>query len=213
MTVFKYGALNSGIVLVQPVDDHDMSVLDSEVSYIRELTDKEFCLIAVRVENWNTDLSPWMAPAAFGNECFGNGASDTLAEILKMIDNPCKTYIIGGYSLAGLFALWAVTRTDLFSGAAAASPSVWFPGFIDYMEDHTVHAGTVYLSLGDKEERTRNPVMSKVGECIREGYTSLQRKGLDCTLEWNSGNHFKEPDLRMAKAFAWVIERTGSLAN
>ena len=44
--------------------------------------------------------------------------------------------------------------------------------------------------------------MSKVGECIREGYTCLQRKGLDCILEWNSGNHFKEPDLRTAKAAA-----------
>ena len=44
--------------------------------------------------------------------------------------------------------------------------------------------------------------MSKVGECIREGYTGLQRKGLDCILEWNSGNHFKEPDLRTAKAAA-----------
>ena len=210
MTVFEYGNPNAGIVLVQPVDDHDMSVMDSEVRYIRELTDQEFGLIAVKVRNWNTDLSPWVAPAAFGNEGFGNGAADTLAEMMKLIKDPCKTIIIGGYSLAGLFALWAAIRTDLFCGVAAASPSVWFPGFIDYMADHSVHAGTVYLSLGDKEEKTRNPVMSKVGECIREGYSCLQRKGVCCTLEWNSGNHFKEPDLRTAKAFAWVMERTGN---
>lgn len=208
MTVFKYGNSNAGIVLVQPVDDHDMSVMDSEVRHIRELTDKEFGLIAVKVEDWNTDLSPWKAPAVFGKEDFGNGADDTLAEILKLIDDPCKKYIIGGYSLAGLFALWAATGADVFCGVAAASPSVWFPGFIDYMKDHKVQAGTVYLSLGDKEEKTRNPVMSKVGECIREAYKCLQRKGIDCTLEWNSGKHFKEPDLRMAKAFAWVMERT-----
>ena len=25
------------------------------------------------------------------------------------------------------------------------------------------------------------------------------------TLEWNPGNHFKEPGLRTAKAFAWVM--------
>ena len=168
MMVFEYGNPNMGIVLVQPVDDHDMSVIDSEVRYIRELTDQEFGLIAVKVRNWNTDLSPWVAPAAFGNEGFGNGAADTLTEIMKLIKDPCKTYIIGGYSLAGLFALWASTRTDLFCGVAAASPSVWFPGFIDYMADHSVHAGTVYLSLGDKEEKTRNPVMSKVGECNKK---------------------------------------------
>ena len=209
MTVFEYGNPDAGIVLVQPVDDHDMSVIDSEVRYIRELTDKEFSLLAVKVEHWNTDLSPWAAPAVFGNECFGNGAADTLAEIMQLINDPCKAYIIGGYSLAGLFALWTATRTDLFCGVAAASPSVWFPGFIDYLEDHIVHAETVYLSLGDKEEKTRNPVMSKVGACIREGYKCLLEKGCGCTLEWNSGNHFKEPDLRTAKAFAWVMERTG----
>jgi predicted alpha/beta superfamily hydrolase len=66
---------------------------------------------------------------------------------MKLIKDPCKTYIIGGYSLAGLFALWASTRTDLFFGVAAASPSVWFPGFIDYMADHSVHAGTVGIIL------------------------------------------------------------------
>ena len=44
MTVFEYGNPNMGIVLVQPVDDHDMSVIDSEVRYIRELTDQEFGL-------------------------------------------------------------------------------------------------------------------------------------------------------------------------
>ena len=24
-------------------------------------------------------------------------------------------------------------------------------------------------------------------------------------LEWNQGSHFKEPDIRTAKAFAWVM--------
>ena len=94
MTVFEYGNPNTGIVLVQPVDDHDMSVMDSEVRYIRELTDQEFGLIAVKVRNWNTDLSPWAAPAAFGNEGFGNGAADTLTEIMKLMKDPCKTYIM-----------------------------------------------------------------------------------------------------------------------
>ena len=29
--------------------------------------------------------------------------------------------------------------------------------------------------------------------------------GINCTLEWNQGNHFREPDIRTAKAFAWVM--------
>ena len=31
--------------------------------------------------------------------------------------------------------------------------------------------------------------------------------GVDCILEWNQGNHFKDADLRTAKAFSWVLNR------
>ena len=66
---------------------------------------------------------------------------------------------------------------------------------------------SVYLSLGDKEEKTRNPVMAQVGNCIRSGYDWLKKCGVDCTLEWNSGNHYREPDMRTAKAFAWILNQ------
>ena len=73
------------------------------------------------------------------------------------------------------------------------------------MKEHEIKSKTVYLSLGDREEKTRNPVMSQVGDCIQKGYDWLMRYGINCTLEWNQGNHFKEPDIRTAKAFAWVL--------
>ena len=63
----------------------------------------------------------------------------------------------------------------------------------------------VYLSLGDKEEKTRNPVMAQVGNAIRSIYQHLSKSGVNCTLEWNEGNHFREPDMRIAKGFSWLI--------
>jgi len=102
--------------------------------------------------------------------------------------------------------LWAVCQTDIFKGAAAASPSVWFPGFPLYLKETEVRTGKVYLSLGDREERTRNPAMAAVGDSIRETHALLQKKGIECVLEWNSGNHFKDPDIRTAKAFVWVLK-------
>lgn len=57
-----------------------------------------------------------------------------------------------------------------------------------------------------KEERTQNPVTSKVGDCIREGYNWLKEMGVNCTLEWNEGNHFTKPGLRTARAFAWLMK-------
>jgi len=207
MKIQEFGEQGSNIVIIQPVDDHDLAVIESEVEAMEELSENPFHLITVKVDSWNNDLSPWKAPAVFGNEDFGGGADNMLQKILALTGDRDKTYYIGGYSLAGLFSLWAAYQTDVFSGVAAASPSVWFPGFTEYVKSNEIHTGRVYLSLGDREEKTRNPVMSKVGDSIREIYDWYTAKGVNCCLEWNKGNHFKEPDLRTAKAFAWIKNR------
>jgi predicted alpha/beta superfamily hydrolase len=188
------------------VDDHDLEGIESEIAEIQKLTDSDFCLIAIKVNDWNLDLSPWKAPAVFGKEDFGGGAEETLQEVLKYCADREKHYIIGGYSLAGLFALWAAYQTDVFSGVAAASPSVWFQGFTDYMKENTIHSNIVYLSLGDKEEKARNLIMSTVSVRIREAHELLKSRGIKTALEWNQGNHFKDADIRTAKAFAWVMK-------
>ena len=207
MDVFEYGNRDAKIVLIQPVDEHDLDMIESEIAAIREKTAKDFRLVACKVNSWNRDLSPWKAPAVFGREDFGEGAAATLHKILSFCADQTKTYYIGGYSLAGLFALWAGYQTNCFCGVAAASPSLWFPGFTDFMEAREILSRHVYLSLGDREERTRNPVMATVGDRTRAAYAMLQARDMDCMLEWNEGNHFKDADLRTAKAFAWVMER------
>ena len=90
---------------------------------------------------------------------------------------------------------------------AAASPSVWFPGFPEYAREHEILVPSVYLSLGDREEKTRNPVMATVAERIRELEGLLRSRGVDCTLEWNEGNHFRDADKRTARAFLWLLNR------
>ena len=70
MCIYEYGNLQADIVLVQPVGDHDLAGLEAEVAEIQRLANKEFRLLAVKVDDWNQDLSPWPAPAVFGNEEF-----------------------------------------------------------------------------------------------------------------------------------------------
>jgi len=219
MITYEYGNPEADTVLIQPTGEHELASLENEVREIEKRTSKEFRFIATKVENWNDDLSPWKAPAVFKTEDFGGGASKTLENIIALCVDKNRKYYIGGYSLAGLFALWAACQTDIFSGVAAASPSVWFPGFIDYMKTYKMKSQNVYLSLGDREEKTRNPVMAQIGNCIKEEYRCLLENGINCILEWNKGNHFKEADIRTAKAFAWILnndssgERTTRLSN
>lgn len=120
-----------------------------------------FLLAAVQVENWNDDLSPWPAPLVWGKQGFGGGARDTLAWLAQAVPSIRRQYsikedckvVLGGYSLAGLFALWAATQTNALYGVAAASPSVWFPAWPEYQAAHPIQAQRVYLSLGDREHQ------------------------------------------------------------
>lgn len=177
MKTYKFGNNNADIILIQPVDEHDLSAIENEIAIIKQEVDKDFGLIAVKVDDWNNDLSPWPMKAVFGNHDFGSGASKTLNKILKLCDDETKTYYIGGYSLAALFSLWAVYQTNIFSGVASASPSMWFEGFVDYMKSNLIKTSKVYLSLGDKEDKTRNQITATVKERIEISYSFFKRKG------------------------------------
>ena len=207
----------SDTFLIQAVDRHDLDLLDRELEHIKELSpEKPFTLAAFLIENWNTELSPWEAPAVFGNEPFGSGAAQTLSFITNRLlpelngiypSTAKKRFYLGGYSLSGLFALWSAYQTDQFCGIAAVSPSVWFSGWESYIASHTIRTPNVYLSLGEKEERTRNKTMASVGNNIRRQHDLLRETDTvkSLTLEWNTGNHFAEPELRTAKGFAWLL--------
>ena len=204
-------------LLIQPVDGHDIEVLDNEVAEILKNTDKQFLLIAFKIEDWNSELSPWEAPPAFGNKSFGSGATETLEFIESRLiptfkekynlDDDIK-FILGGYSLAGLLSLWSAYKSNTFSGIAAASPSVWFNGWEEFMNNNSPLSNTIYLSLGDTEEKTKNKVMCAVGDNIRKQEELLKNDNINTILEWNKGGHFSDSDIRVAKAFVWSIENS-----
>ncbi len=205
MDILEFGDQTAGVVLLQPADQRETASMEEEAALIRKETGREFRLLVFQINDWNRELSPWEAPALFGREGFGGEAGDTLREIIKHCEDRSKTYFLGGYSLAGLFALWAAYQTELFRGIAAASPSLWFPGFSDFMAEREMKSPSVYLSLGDREEKARNPVLASVGEELRRAHALLKKQGVNCVLQWNEGNHFQDVTRRTAKAFCWIL--------
>ena len=211
-----YGEPHAEYLLLQMTGEHELQSMESEVTAIAQSA-HHFLFAAVPVESWNDELSPWEAPAVWGKESFGGKAGETLRFLTDQVIPSLKQrfdlpenvkIILGGYSLVGLFALWASTQTNLFYGVAAASSSVWFPGWMEFEQQHPIQAQRVYLSLGNKEERTKNAVMAVVGDNIRTLHSRLTERSIDRTLEWNSGGHFKDADLRTARAFQWVMEES-----
>ena len=196
-------------MLLQPVGDHDLPAIENEIREIKRLTAQPFRLIAVKVERWNDDLSPWCAPAVFGHEDFGDGAAALLREILPLCEDADRRYIIGGYSMAGLFALYAIYQTGLFSRVGSISGSLWFPGMKEYIFSHepTCWPGCMYFSLGDKESKTRNQVLRNVRQNTDEIHAFYRGKGIDTTFQLNPGNHYNQAVERTVDGLCWLLSR------
>lgn len=165
------------------------------------------------------ELSPWPAPAVWKGQAPYKGLA---TEHLKWMKEECMPEVevrlramgilqqipmIAGYSLAGLFALWAGWTSGNFARVASVSGSLWYPGFTDFIRDNapTGHIGKVCISLGDRESHTRHPLMSQVDTCTAAVVEAVKTRGIDTVFEWNPGNHFDHPERRMARAIAEMV--------
>lgn len=175
-------------------------------------------LIAIDQTDWNRDFSPWPAPAVFGREDFSGGGPALLRaltdEVLPAVDRllPAAPRVLAGYSLAGLFAVWAGMCTNAFAAVVSASGSLWYDGFVDFARAHPCHAKAVYLSVGDREKRTRSERMQRVEDAIRETRQLLDAQGIRTCFELNPGNHFQQADERLARGIVWAVTQVAAQA-
>lgn len=212
LPVFYWGVGGDGRESVEAV----VSYLEEQITK-KQMLPADFILAAYESECWNDDFSPWAAPAVFGTEAFGGKAGDTMEWLVQY----CIPYIEAneseiarfsvGYSLAGLFSLWVYCECDAFAGAVSCSGSLWYKGWLEYVQKAAAAVRDkkryVYLSLGDKEEKTKNQLMATVGSNTRKVYAMLceNQQNVKGILEWNQGGHFSEPDLRVAKGIGWIL--------
>lgn len=164
--------------------------------------------------DWNRDLSPWPAPALRqGGEAFSGGADTYLARIAaellqreEALGLQPRWRGIAGYSLAGLFSLYALTKCELFHRAASVSGSLWYEGWTDYLAASPAGAGKrIYLSLGSKEAKSGNVRMRSVADCTKRTAELLESRGAAVIHVINPGGHFTDPEGRMAKAVEWLL--------
>ena len=187
---------------------------------LKERGQKGFILLSISDLNWNDDLSPWYLDPLFKKEPPFAGKADlyletllnkTLPETEEYITNVLHKKIsyvaLTGYSLAGLFALYAATKTSYFKRIVSASGSLWFPGFSDHLIQNGIfeNIDRVYLSLGDREALTRHELMSQVKTETLKIYEYLKDR-VDCIFEENEGNHFKDEDLRVCKGIEYILK-------
>ena len=141
-------------------------------------------LVNIGVDLWEENFSPWCAPRVFAKgPNFGDGAQKTLDTLINQVipwaeselTEPPAYRVLVGYSLAGLFSLWAGVSQQVarscqpddvssqpgppsqpgaphvdapvatFQRIGAVSGSFWFPGLLNYV-DQQLSGGVVGLT-------------------------------------------------------------------
>lgn len=167
--------------------------------------------------DWNDEMTPLKCPPMFKGDSPCTGGADAYIRKLEekivpaILDEMAAKpeYIaIAGYSLGGVFAIYSLYKTDIFSRVVSASGSMWFPGFLDFVRKNEmlVKPERVYFSLGDKEARTRNQMLRTVEDNTKEICELIENSGVESIFEMNEGNHFKDVDLRLARGIKWICE-------
>ncbi|MBR2701338.1 MAG: hypothetical protein IKE77_04560 [Erysipelotrichaceae bacterium] len=184
---------------------------------MKHIDSDNYILINIKTVNWNDDLTPWYMDRLFRSDQPYNGKADCfIKEIDEMIipalnkelGDSVSYYAIAGYSLAGLFSIYCIYRTKVFRRLASVSGSLWYPEFVNYAEKELPCAEPekIYFSLGDRENKSRNALMSTVKDCTARLRDFYAERGIDTVFEENPGNHFQNVAERLAKGISWILK-------
>ncbi len=223
-TQMEGGQAMLGYTLLQPAAPTDAIVyLPGNAEELRQaaaLMEQRATLVALEAA-WNQDLSPWPAEKVFrGEKDFSGGAAgywrhllEAMPAIEQAASHPVRRQYLAGYSLAGLFALWAAMSGEgALDGVASMSGSLWYVGFTTWAKDKRCNAPRVYLSLGDKEKNTRNPRMAQVERCTALMAEKLRNDGAEVIFRLVPGGHFRDVPERIAMGLDWLLEEKEALS-
>ena len=200
------------VVYISHSDEDDLFSLRCDICSYKV---PDYTMITKNNVDWNAQLSPWRAEQIVkgvgpflgkADSFLEELQSEVLQEVVSGRLTPSAMYI-AGYSLSGLFALYALYKTDIFDGAACCSGSLWYPGFVDYVKANEFKRipSKLYMSLGDQESKVKNPVFSTVEDRTMEVYEFYKTKGINSHFDLNAGNHMTDVDKRMAKGIAYLL--------
>lgn len=203
---------NSPVIYLNVVSEEG----DDIYKRLREMGCENFTLAVISSLDWDRDMSPWSAPAISKRDTPCTGGADRYlklltGEIIPMVEEELQGGItcraIAGYSLAGLFAVYALYCTNAFTRAASMSGSLWFPGFKEYVFSHEmmVCPNRIYFSLGDGEFRSKDPYLQTVQDNTEAIYEFCKNNGIDTVFRLNKGGHFKNVIGRTAEGLRWIL--------
>lgn len=166
--------------------------------------------------DWNNDLTPWAAEGVFKKaKPFGGKAAlflnnlthEIILDAEKQLGIEKAERTILSVSLSGLFAIWSMFETDAFTNIISISGSLWYDGFLKWMEKQTPSplVNKVCMLLGEKEKNAKDKRMATIKEKSLAAANVLKEKNdASITFELVEGNHFSPIMPRLERAFEVV---------
>lgn len=191
--------------------------INEVINFIKEKY--SFIFLDIKVNEWSEKLTPYKVPdkGLYLRNLDGKGTDhlkfidETLIPFinnyLSKTEISISKYILIGYSLAGLFAVFAGLKSKYINIIASISGSLWYPNLIKYINDIPINNNInfIYLSLGNKEKNTRNEYMKEVENNSLMLYDYFKNKYKNAYFEFNNGNHFFHSNERVIKALTYLF--------
>lgn len=179
------------------------NLFDVSTSYVGEwkvdeiLDSLKLDLIVIGIEHGNEkridELTPYPHPEYKGGGADGylqfitetlKPKVDSLYHTSNTAENTAENTFIGGSSLGGLFAYYAILKhPDVFGKALIFSPSFWYSEDIfdltETVDINSLSKNQFYFRAGEKESETMVPLMFKMKELLASKLNSEEYINID----------------------------------
>lgn len=178
-----------------------------------------FITILIDSEDRLADYTPWPAPSLDTRFPDFSGKADLY---LKWITDVLLPYIsqnystknspnsraLVGYSLAGLFDLYALCKTEFFGTITALSPSVWYENFTEYFKENLLNTPkTVMIVGGEDEGKGKKNLLQYAGRDILLVKTIIEsRSEIQLTFELDQYGHHQNVKQRYESVFDFLVK-------
>lgn len=178
--------------------------LPQELEETEELVKELKCnvvFIVITLNDWDALLSPWSAPGLYRNDPDFKGEGPKfldklLNELIPSIEREegiaPERRAIAGYSMAGLFSLYAFANCEIFECVGSMSGSFWFEGWVRYVTSLNLDKKGcgAFVSLGNKERKAKEKILHTVQDNTDITIKALESWGVTVEHHLVPGGHF-----------------------
>lgn len=174
-------------------------------------------VVYIVISDWDNQLTPWPAKGLYHQDPDFKGEAPQFLEVLtkKLIPVIEKEEgltpdlrALAGYSLAGLFSVYAFANSAKFECVASMSGSFWYERWTSYITslDRNKQGCSAFFSLGERERKAKEKILHRVQENTEVTIETLESWGVQVQYHLVPGGHFDNIYERIREGLAFLAK-------